>query len=883
MATTYDFKKLNAAIDTTPIVDNHAHPLLKTESLNKLPLLAIATEANGAALDDTHYSLSHIRTVKHLAQILGCEQTWESVTSAIEQKRATSHDAWVKRCLQGIETILFDDGLHMKDDAEGYSWHDQFTKSKCKRIVRIEVVAEDIIARQCASASTSQGDAYLEYFMHEFQKEIEKSIADPEVVGFKSIICYRGGLDIPPMDEVGVTEPMKALRNIIHAHLSGERPFNLNKRLESTPLIHVILKIVAECISKDTAGHRKPIQFHTGLGDNDITLTKSSPSHLQTFIREFPSVPIVILHASYPWTREAAYLATVYTNVYLDIGEVFPMISRHGQENVVKQSLELSPWSKILWSTDGHWLPETYVLATTQVRSVLKTVLGELVRTQQLDEKQAVQLVQDILFNNSKKLYNLQLETLLPTYTQLSSVVPVTEMNQQMLLQKLRTLDAKYIRVYWHDYTSTAKCRLIPIKQVYKVIESGKPLTISITKASLGLLQNDTMIPQVTPSGVYSLHPDWSTLKPGPVDGHVSCYGEFRETDGSEEILCPRTILRKTVEKAASHGLAFLLGFEIEFVVLERMPNAKSGKRFGILHNNAHSWSTARALTDWGREGTFGAALDEILDSLDGAGISVEQFHPESAPGQFELILAPLPPLEACDALLHARQTLESIGARHGFRVTLYPKPFATACGSASHVHMSISSSPGGSGSGDGGDDTPPEIYESFYAGILSHLRAIAAFTYSSPASYERVVDHCWAGGRWLTWGTQNREVPLRKVEGSHWEVKALDGLANPYFAVAALLAAGTDGVLARTPLRWRDCIDDPATLGAARRAGLGIEEMFPADLREALAALEDDRELGELLHPAFVRRYIDVKTAELALLEPMSPEDRRRWLLERY
>jgi predicted TIM-barrel fold metal-dependent hydrolase len=116
------------------------------------------------------------------------------------------------------------------------------------------------------------------------------------------------------------------------------------------------------------------VQGHTGLGDNDITLTKSSPSHLQAFIRKYSSLPIVLLHASYPWTKEAGYLASVYENVYADIGEVFPFISKEGQENVVREILELAPTQKILWSTDGHWFPETYLLAIIQVREALEVV-----------------------------------------------------------------------------------------------------------------------------------------------------------------------------------------------------------------------------------------------------------------------------------------------------------------------------------------------------------------------------------------------------------------------------------------------------------------------------------------------------------------------------
>ncbi|KAJ8129777.1 hypothetical protein O1611_g3851 [Lasiodiplodia mahajangana] len=391
---------LNLVLDTTPIIDNHAHPLLKAQFMSHHSLLSIATEANGDALLDSTSSLAHIRAVKQLAQILGCEQTWDAVASSIEKQRAASPGAWIRRCLQGIETILVDDGLGAPEQAEAYSWHDSFTTSKCKRIVRIESVAEDIIASHCIAAKalySSHPDGlvralekHVDDVMLGFRAEIKRCLADPEVAGFKSIICYRGGLDIVSKEEFLFAVAKLDLGRIIQAHAEGEHDFVAKKRLQERLVNQLLVHETARLISEDSSPFKKPFQFHTGLGDTDIQLTNSSPSLMQTFIREYPTVPIVILHASYPWTREAGYLAAMYSNVYADIGEVFPFISRHGQESVIKQILELCPWSKILWSTDGHLFPETYLLAIIQVRSVLKTVLGELVQSGQLNEGQAV-------------------------------------------------------------------------------------------------------------------------------------------------------------------------------------------------------------------------------------------------------------------------------------------------------------------------------------------------------------------------------------------------------------------------------------------------------------------------------------------------------------
>ena len=84
----------------------------------------------------------------------------------------------------------------------------------------------------------------------------------------------------------------------------------------------------------------------------DITLTRSSPALLQPLIVANRETTFVLLHAGYPYMREAGYLTAMYKNVYLDIGEVFPVVSRGGQEAVMQQALELVPTNKIMWSSE---------------------------------------------------------------------------------------------------------------------------------------------------------------------------------------------------------------------------------------------------------------------------------------------------------------------------------------------------------------------------------------------------------------------------------------------------------------------------------------------------------------------------------------------------
>jgi len=137
------------AINTTPIIDHHAHNLLTASDIDAHEMMAITTEAAGPALRRTPSTLAHMRAVKGLAAVLECEPTWDSVRTAIEVKRKEADDAWARRCFRGIETALIDDGLD-PSNVHSYEWHNRLTRSKCKRIVRIERVAESIIKDQWA-------------------------------------------------------------------------------------------------------------------------------------------------------------------------------------------------------------------------------------------------------------------------------------------------------------------------------------------------------------------------------------------------------------------------------------------------------------------------------------------------------------------------------------------------------------------------------------------------------------------------------------------------------------------------------------------------------------------------------------------------------------
>lgn len=369
-------EQLRHVVNNYPLIDNHAHNLLLPSHIDTVPFESITTEAQGRALRDTYKGLSHLRAARQLRELYQCPEDagWEDILEQRTEWLRTDPEQLYHRCFAGTHALLIDDGLAGSDKVYEYDWHNRCTKAPSKRIVRIETVAERLMENLVQEARESDlndpnyfTDTWLT-FTEEFEREIQEAIQDFEVAGFKSVICYRSGLDIEPDYEQAAREVGRPFERYVERCIR-KRKFRIERKELNDYLVLRTLEILSEHLPNDES-LSKPLQLHTGLGDNDINLRESNPAFLQPVIENYSRVAFVLLHSAYPYTREAGYLATVYRHVYLDIGEVFPMVNRDGQRAILRQALEITPGSKLLYSTDGHWFPETFWLANKQFREV---------------------------------------------------------------------------------------------------------------------------------------------------------------------------------------------------------------------------------------------------------------------------------------------------------------------------------------------------------------------------------------------------------------------------------------------------------------------------------------------------------------------------------
>src|SRR5262249_10574318 len=231
-----------------------------------------------------------------------------------------------ERCFRAskLEMVLMDDGF-LPGQIRPIDWHDRFFP--VRRLVRVEALAEDLLT------AAADFDDFLERFRNALDPP------PPNVVGFKSIIAYRSGLNVWRYSAEQVRAAWERWKQT-------EGPRSKRPRLAEKHLLDFLLDVVMELAAK----HRLPVQFHSGFGDPDLDLRTANPLHLRPLFEDprFKQAAIVLLHASYPFTQEAGYLASVYPHVYLDTGLAVPFLSVSGMRETTRMLLELAPTDKLL-------------------------------------------------------------------------------------------------------------------------------------------------------------------------------------------------------------------------------------------------------------------------------------------------------------------------------------------------------------------------------------------------------------------------------------------------------------------------------------------------------------------------------------------------------
>ncbi|KAI2786469.1 Protein fluG [Penicillium oxalicum] len=399
-----------------PHIDHHAHHIPNRYSAShesNYPVECVLIESWAHRLETSHASLPSQRAINQLGELYGtlCS-TWEDVVAARTQYLKEDYNGMLRRSLHGTHMLLLSDPLvdGTYSDGDGLvqsrEWHDRFAPSPMKIIVCIETIAESVLSDIMNEDRRSE-ESVWSLFRTKFLDAIELAMSDSAVVAFKTDVCTRSGLDVAPTspDDASLTA---ALHRILDLG-SKKHGYKFEEKLV---LDWMVLQIMKRNSSRYGGLSVKPLQFSTALTTDEMGRSETRPGRenpilLQPIIREYPGSPVVLLHAAYPYTKEAGYLASRYPVVFVDFSKVFPCISRDGQERILRESLEIASTNRLLWSTGGQIYPETFWLSNRQFRQALEKILIEYVQCGDCNIMQAKNIAKDILFNNANKLYSL--------------------------------------------------------------------------------------------------------------------------------------------------------------------------------------------------------------------------------------------------------------------------------------------------------------------------------------------------------------------------------------------------------------------------------------------------------------------------------------------
>lgn len=372
--------QISNAIRELPLVDHHVHSVLRNRQDSSAfeQLLTEATEPIPQWMTQFDSQVG-FAVRRHCAPILGLEQN-VSASEYSARRELLSPTELNHLFLRGsnVHHSLVDTGTvgisKPENELVTLKEFSELSGQLVSEIVRLETIGEQLFASDPDPLS----------FYDRFENAVHA--AKEHSVGFKSIIAYRFGFNF---------EPVKPSRREVVSAVSAWK----NARMSDPVLLRFALWTGIET--------GRPVQLHAGYGDNDLILHNTNPVLLTEWLRILPSdaSDIILLHC-YPYHREAGYLAQVFNKVYFDVGLAVNYTGARSRA-VVAESLELAPFSKILFSTDAWGLPELHFLGTTLWREAMIHLLTDFVRDGEWSESDAIRVANLIGHENASRLYSL--------------------------------------------------------------------------------------------------------------------------------------------------------------------------------------------------------------------------------------------------------------------------------------------------------------------------------------------------------------------------------------------------------------------------------------------------------------------------------------------
>jgi len=415
------------------------------------------------------------------------------------------------------------------------------------------------------------------------------------------------------------------------------------------------------------------------------------------------------------------------------------------------------------------------------------------------------------------------------------------------VLDLARKLNVRFLRLQFTDILGVNKNVEIPASQLEKALSGDIMFDGSSIEGFVRVEESDML-----------LQPDLSTFQVFPWGdpeariGRLIC--DINLPDGTPFPGDPRAILKRQIARAAELGFTMNAGMEAEFFLFKPGENGRASTE---THDVGGYFDLAPA--DLGED-----ARRAMVDVLEQMGFEVEAAHHEVAHGQHEIDFRYADALTTADHIATFRMVVKHVAQQFGLVASFMPKPIFGQNGSGMHTHQSLFRGKENAFFDKDAEWQLSRVALHYIGGLLAHARGMCAITNPLVNSYKRLVPGYEAPVN-VAWSMRNRSplirVPERRGTGTRIELRMPDPSANPYLALAVMLAAGLDGI--ETAADWREPVNENIwEMSYRERRRLRIDDL-PHDLDEALDELEKDDVMKDALGRHTHRHFVEAKRQE--------------------
>ncbi|MEC2078378.1 type I glutamate--ammonia ligase [Metabacillus fastidiosus] len=428
--------------------------------------------------------------------------------------------------------------------------------------------------------------------------------------------------------------------------------------------------------------------------------------------------------------------------------------------------------------------------------------------------------------------------------------------------------NVKYIRLQFTDILGTIKNVELPVSQLQKALDNKMMFDGSSIHGFVRIEESDMY-----------LYPDLDTfvIFPWTAEKGKVCrfICDIYNPDGTPFAGDPRNNLKRILKEMEELGFTDMnVGPEPEFFLFKLDEKGEP-----TLELNDKGGYFDLAPTDLGEN-----CRRDIVLELEEMGFEIEASHHEVAPGQHEIDFKYANALQACDEIQTFKLVVKTIARKHGLHATFMPKPLFGVNGSGMHCNISLFKNGENAFFDPSADLQLNETAKQFIAGIIKHAPNFTAVTNPTVNSYKRLVPG-YEAPCYVAWSAQNRSplirIPASRGLSTRVEVRSVDPAANPYLAMAVLLASGLDGI--KNNLTPPDAVDrNIYVMTKEERIENGITDL-PETLAQALENLKTDEILINALGQHLYEHFLEAKEIEWDMFRKQVHEWEREQYMSMY